>query len=101
MAKFFTYRQNNSFGWWNGPKFVIVEAENNSHADEIAQENGVYFDGVSNGQDCRCCGDRWNRSWEEGTDVPSIYGEPAESGTDLSGRPYVNGIDYKIVRRTN
>ena len=60
--KTFTYHQNNSGGFFVGPKSVTIEAESAEDADRIAEEEGlVYFDGVENGQDCECCGDRWYR----------------------------------------
>lgn len=73
---FFTYRQNNSGGRFIGEINIIIEADSAKEADEIAQENGVYFDGVDEGHDCECCGDRWSRAWEsDGTENPEIYGE--------------------------
>jgi hypothetical protein len=72
---FFTYRQNNSGGRFIGEINIIIEADSAKEADEIAQENGVYFDGVDDGHDCECCGDRWYRAWEDGTENPEIYGE--------------------------
>ena len=56
----FQFRQNNSGGRWMGPKFVVVNADNADQANQIAQDQGpVYFDGVADGRDCDCCGDRW------------------------------------------
>jgi hypothetical protein len=76
---FYTFSQNNSFGEWKDPaKYVIVESDTSEEAQEIAVENGVYFDGCRNGQDCSCCGDRWYR-WPWVDEVPSIYGEPVET----------------------
>ena len=56
----FQFRQNNSGGRWMGPKFVVVKADDADQANQIAQDQGpVYFDGVADGRDCDCCGDRW------------------------------------------
>ena len=77
---FFHYSQNNSGGFYVGPPHVIIEADNAEKADEIAQKNGVYFDGVIDGMDCSCCGDRWSSAevWDdEGDSEPNIYGKPA------------------------
>ena len=41
---------------------VYIEAENAGEANKLAEENGIYFDGVSKGIDCSCCGDRWFRA---------------------------------------
>jgi hypothetical protein len=81
MSKFFTFRQNNSGGIdhidENLNRYVIIEANDAQHANERAQEIGIYFDGVSDGTDCDCCGDRWHRVYDSDADeVPSIYGEP-------------------------
>ena len=56
----FQFRQNNSGGQFMGPKFVVVKADDADQANQIAQDQGpVYFDGVADGRDCDCCGDRW------------------------------------------
>lgn len=92
-TKFYTYRQNNSGGRWDGPLYVSVEADSEQEAEEIAQENGVYFDGCRDGRDCSCCGDRWYRMPEE-NDFPGYYEEPLdEFCSDKS--------QYLIVRKTS
>jgi len=62
-TKFFEFSQNNS-----GGSFVVddkvchrlfIEAEDESKATRIAEDLGCYWNGVSNGMDCDCCGDRW------------------------------------------
>lgn len=62
---FFLFRQNNSGGSFDisdaagiGP-CVWVEAADTAHANLIAQQLGIYFDGVEEGRDCVCCGNRW------------------------------------------
>lgn len=74
---FFTFDQNNSGGYYVGTHYIIIEADNAEEANERAQsEAGIYFDGVSTGDDCPCCGDRWYRVYENAdTDVPTVYGE--------------------------
>ena len=79
--KKFVYTQNNSGGdydypEWTGPADlggvfaasdwqdkqvdVWVMAESAHEADVLAKKYaGVYFDGVTKGLDCDCCGDRW------------------------------------------
>ena len=80
-TKFFTFNQNNSGGVFDGPAmYVIVEAINAKHADQVAEQYGVYFNGCESGTDCHCCGDRWSRTWDEkGDDVPTIYGKAVEA----------------------
>ncbi len=59
----FHFSQNNS-----GGSFVVddklasrlfVQEENADRAVSFAENLGVYFDGVNQGRDCPCCGDRW------------------------------------------
>lgn len=61
--KWFNFRQNNSGGSFyydeNVAKEVYVQAPSSDLADEIAQTKGIYFNGVAEGCDCECCGDRW------------------------------------------
>ena len=80
---FFTFTQNNSFGTfdvnYNVDHFVIIEAESADEANDIGEHIDIYFDGVEKGIDCECCGDRWYRSYGEGTEKPEIYGKsPSE-----------------------
>ena len=82
-TKFYEYTQHNSGGSFSNSEkdgiaeYVVIEALNAEHANTIAEGIGLYFDGCDNGNDCPCCGDRWYRAYEsDGSDVPSIYGEP-------------------------
>ena len=44
----------------------------------------VYFDGCVDLRDCRCCGDRWSRAWDEdGTDEPRVYCDDAVASADV------------------
>jgi hypothetical protein len=79
---FYTYSQNNSGGGFDVTEdlgeYVIIEAESADRANERAVELGIYFDGVEAGLDCECCGDRWSTPYDEGSEKPEIYGQPAE-----------------------
>ena len=56
----YEFAQNNSVGKIFPPaEYLFVEADYCSDAERIAQEHGVYFNGVDKGLDCSCCGDRW------------------------------------------
>ena len=66
---FYTYSQNNSGGSFvNDDKvchYVIVEADNSKDANDIAEYNGIYFNGCDDDIDCPCCGARWDSAhWE-------------------------------------
>ena len=63
--KVYLFDQNNSGGIFIVddkvcPR-VYITAKNSKEANEKAESIGIYFDGVANGLDCPCCGDRWNR----------------------------------------
>ena len=77
---FYHFSQNNSGGHFKGLyKNIIIEAKTADEANKIACDVfEVYFDGVYNGSDCDCCGDRWYPAMEPGDDAPMIYGMPAE-----------------------
>lgn len=67
--KLFLVYQNNSGGsfcvdYSNGTgERVFVLAKNEVSAlDLLENKSVIYFDGVSQGLDCECCGDRWCRS---------------------------------------
>lgn len=84
---FYEFRQNNSGGWFQSDKkvahFIIIEANDHNHANEIAQTIGIYFDGCRDEIDCDCCGDRWTEAWEDdGTETPTISGNSIESYDD-------------------
>ena len=56
---YFKFRQNNSFGHFVGTPLVFIQANNAARANRVAQDNGIYCNGVADGVDCDCCGDRW------------------------------------------
>lgn len=82
---FYTFNQNNSGGSFiidsvSAP-YVIIEASCANQANELAEIMGLYFNGVDEGMDCECCGDRWYPMWddERGTEKPEVYGsEPSK-----------------------
>lgn len=82
-TKFYTFRQNNSGGSFDHEPedgigiVAFVEACDIVHAIARAERIGLYFDGVQDGRDCGCCGDRWNTPWsDDGTPAPELYGKP-------------------------
>lgn len=90
---FYTYYQNNSYGEFvheDGrlAEYVIIEAQTEEHANQRAVELGIYFDGVSAGRDCSCCGDRWSRPYEGGTQEPLIFGTTPAAERPYRAKPY-------------
>jgi hypothetical protein len=61
--KFYEFNQINSGGWYqsneNVDELVIIEANSSDEANQIAENIGIYFNGVEKDIDCGCCGDRW------------------------------------------
>ena len=57
----YSFHQNNSGGFYALPakNIIVKDARDSEHATEIAMAAGMYFNGVSRGIDCECCGDRW------------------------------------------
>ena len=72
---YFKFRQNNSGGAFCGTPLVFIQADNADDANRIAQDNGIYFNGVADGVDCDCCGDRWYPvNDDDAQNQPSSYG---------------------------
>ena len=82
-SKFYTFRQNNSFGRFDYDAGrgisvnVIVEADSVDDANSRAERIGLYFDGAG---DCTCCGNRWSAQYEwqgkdDSTEKPEIYSQ--------------------------
>jgi hypothetical protein len=61
--KFYEYSQNNTGGSFTTDDKLchrlFIEANSSTEADEIAEGFGCYWNGVDEGSDCPCCGDRW------------------------------------------
>ena len=66
---FYRFNQNNSFGKFLKPaREVLVEADNEEEAVQVAETiEGIYFKGSSD-RDCPCCGPRWTKWCLEYTD---------------------------------
>lgn len=79
MSKFYEFNQNNTGGSFEVNEMVchrvFIQANNDDEANKIALNMGIYFDGVSGGLDCGCCGDRWHESTEyDAIEFPKEYG---------------------------
>lgn len=60
---FYEFDQNNSYGRFDVNENVchrlFIEADTYEDAKDKAEELGCYWNGVDDGIDCPCCGDRW------------------------------------------
>lgn len=75
----YQFNQNNSGGSFVTDEMVchrvFIEANSAEEANKIAIDMGIYFDGVSGGLDCGCCGDRWYEQFGDGISFPYDYGQ--------------------------
>lgn len=90
---FYEFSQNNSGGYHVVDdklcNRLFIEADSRDEATAKAEELGCYWDGVAEGIDCPCCGDRWGMCDEvdiekystEGYGV-SVYGGIYKSAED-------------------
>ena len=85
----YVYRQNNSGGVIMGPKWIIIQAENEKIALDKAKEAGLYLDGVSLGIDCSCCGDRWSDFTYEFDTLLKAKSYCAQASGNVDVTPYV------------
>jgi hypothetical protein len=98
QTKYYEFDQNNSGGRFDvddergiGPS-VWIEAVDVAQASSRAEDIGIYFEGVREGRDCECCGDRWSRPWrDDGKDKP----EPNFGWTKTA---YIHQLDGEIIR---
>jgi hypothetical protein len=102
-TRFWTYNQNNSGGSFDHDAkrgigyCVAVEAHDAAHADQRAEQIGLYFDGCESGMDCECCGDRWYSAYGEGSEAPENYGKPMAGGWGIPS--YVHYLDGRVEER--
>ncbi len=82
---FYCFGQNNPGGFFDGAQVLIVEAASSQEAQELALKEGVYFDGVSSGRDCECCGDRWFRDADAFASLDDAIASVADSRTPDDG----------------
>jgi hypothetical protein len=70
---YYTYRQNNSGGFFIAPAInLVVKADTLLKAELIAIANGVYFDPEFR-HDCECCGQRWYSDPDVSDTIPEVH----------------------------
>lgn len=96
--KWYQFDQNNSGGYFDVDDKVchrlFIEAESFNDAVEKAEEFGCYWDGVDDGIDCPCCGDRWNKWNDDPVDIEKYNTEGYEVGV-------YDGIHFDAVAQWN
>lgn len=99
---FYLFVQNNSFGTYDidaeAGIGVNVAFEANSELEAIERaKNVIYFDGVSKGIDCECCGDRWSTYvWRKGETIEEIV-ELKHDSLFEDSTMYIHMLDGTIV----
>lgn len=67
-TKLYLFQQNNSGGKFHFTddlsQRVYIEAYDANHANSLAENIGIYFDGCRKNIDCNCCGDRWDMAYD-------------------------------------
>lgn len=90
MIRRYTFRQNNSGGYYVGPHYFVCLALDEDNAWNILKSQDWYTDKY-----CRCCGPRWETSWDWESDPASAnealqYLDYRDSVIDLT-QENVNG----------
>lgn len=100
-TQWFEFSQNNSFGEWDhdpdtGIGYEVwIEATGPEHANERAEQIGLYFDG----SDCPCCGNRWHETWGSGRDdAPTTVDLIFDWGVPSYAHP-LEGEFYQLTDR--
>lgn len=102
MGGWWQYRQNNSGGSFDadGGMETWIWAQSASQADAIAEQNGIYFDGCREGQDCPCCGDRWSSAWGDMPDKDDVHidvlVEHLTTGVDGRTSPLAYAAEWRL-----
>lgn len=96
MNMFFEFSQNNSGGSFDvNDKLchqLFIEANSRDAAVEIAESLGCYWNGVEEGNDCECCGDRWHRPWDgDGVTYPYKWGDMIFNNVEEHAQYFANG----------
>lgn len=82
--------------------FVIIEADSANAANAKADSIGLYFDGVSEGMDCECCGDRWNRVVDyDAREVLTVYGQELDPEERVLEAVWFGGRATGYLHRAN
>ena len=102
-TKFYEINQNNTGGSFvTNDKLchrLFIEADSESEATDKAEDLGCYWNGVDDGMDCSCCGDRW---YPSGNSVDLEDQNARWGGYEvsewLSGESYAGLSDFDIVK---
>lgn len=88
---FYEYSQNNSGGSFDVDDKLchrlVIEADDEEKASSIAEGLGCYWNGVAEGLDCECCGDRWYSPYK-GLEFPYKYASFTKQDADKIASTY-------------
>jgi hypothetical protein len=95
---FYELDQNNSGGSFvvdeNLCHRLVIEADNEEEAINIAERLGCYWNGCDEGIDCDCCGDRWSTYTHE-IDIEKIK----EKGYNVGVYDFMNNPEEQWVEK--
>lgn len=100
--KFYKFGQNNSGGFFQvddkACHRLFIEANTFAEAVDKAEELGCYWNGVDEGIDCECCGDRWSL-YEDVVDIEKYKSEGYKCSS-LSKKHWNEHYGkYKIIKK--
>lgn len=100
---FYLFVQNNSGGYFHNDAEagiginVAFEANSEDEAIERAK-NVIYFNGVEDGYDCECCGDRWSAyTYDYAETIEELNKQKYVSWFGDDSTMYVHMLDGTIV----
>ena len=100
---FYLFVQNDSGGYYRYAADegiginVAFEANSEDEAIERAKDV-IYFNGVEDGCDCPCCGDRWSAyTWDEAETIEELNKRKYNGLFDDDSTMYVHMLDGTIV----
>jgi hypothetical protein len=101
FSSFYEFKQNNSGGYFEINdtlcEIMVIEADNETEANSIAEDLGCYWNGVKRKIDCRCCGNRWYPAsciiWQDAGGENNEY-KTVEEYYNKQDKSYCNGNIY-------
>lgn len=100
---FYEFDQNNSGGHFVTNDTLchrlFIEADSANEAISKAEELGCYWNGVDDGLDCPCCGDRWSCGYLPPVDIERYATEGWAPREFSLGKWYQKYGDYEIIKK--
>lgn len=100
---FFEFNQNNTGGSFDVDgklcHRLIIEEDDYRKAIKKAEELGCYWNGVEDGLDCDCCGDRWYKPYSDrGIVIPYEYASFTKADAEKITESYDDIESYNVEK---